>query len=97
MSSSVCGGAGMEKWRGPIGAVCLGEMSGATGSPCPLGTPRQRKSLNVGKTDGVMSRLMKKDLAPIMAAKWDRIIPCHGDVIETGGRAAWDSIWAKYA
>ena len=43
------------------------------------------------------SRLMKRELAPIMAAKWDRIIPCHGDVIETGGRAAWDKVWAKFA
>ncbi|KAK1921751.1 hypothetical protein DB88DRAFT_499084 [Papiliotrema laurentii] len=41
--------------------------------------------------------LLKRELAPIHAAKWDRIIPCHGEVIETGGRAAWDKIWAKYA
>jgi hypothetical protein len=40
---------------------------------------------------------MKVELGPIHAAKWDRIIPCHGDVIETGGRAAWDKIWAKFA
>jgi hypothetical protein len=43
------------------------------------------------------ARLLKRELAPIHAAKWDRIIPCHGEVIETGGRAAWDKIWAKYA
>ena len=48
-------------------------------------------------SDYADSRLMKRELAPIMAAKWDRIIPCHGDVIETGGRAAWDKVWAKFA
>ncbi|WWC59700.1 uncharacterized protein I303_102262 [Kwoniella dejecticola CBS 10117] len=40
--------------------------------------------------------LLKKELQPILAAKWDRIIPCHGDVIETGGKVAWEKIWAKY-
>lgn len=41
--------------------------------------------------------LLKKELAPIMAAKWDRLIPCHGDVIETGARAEWDKVWARFA
>ncbi|KAL1413282.1 hypothetical protein Q8F55_001038 [Vanrija albida] len=35
-----------------------------------------------------------QQLAPIFAAKWDRIIPCHGDVIETGGRKKWDQVFA---
>lgn len=49
--------------------------------------------------NGVISDpdLAKKELAPIFAAKWDRLIPCHGDVIESGGKAAWDKVWAKYA
>ncbi|TXT16084.1 hypothetical protein VHUM_00587 [Vanrija humicola] len=37
-----------------------------------------------------------KQLAPIFAAKFDRIIPCHGDVIETGGKKAWDEAFAAY-
>ncbi|KAK8847594.1 hypothetical protein IAR55_005453 [Kwoniella newhampshirensis] len=41
--------------------------------------------------------LIKKELQPINAAKWDRVIPCHGDVIETGGRVAWDKVWGKFA
>ncbi|WVR04814.1 hypothetical protein IAU60_001826 [Kwoniella sp. DSM 27419] len=41
--------------------------------------------------------LIQKELAPINAAKWDRIIPCHGDVIETGGKVAWDQVWGKYS
>ncbi|BEI97406.1 hypothetical protein CcaverHIS631_0209950 [Cutaneotrichosporon cavernicola] len=40
--------------------------------------------------------LAKKELAPVFAAKWDRMIPCHGEVIESGGRAAWDMVWGKY-
>ena len=26
---------------------------------------------------------------------WDRLIPCHGDVIETGGKHAWDATYQK--
>ncbi len=40
--------------------------------------------------------LAKKELVPIFSGKWDRIIPCHGDVIDSGGRAAWDKVWGKY-
>lgn len=42
-------------------------------------------------------RLLKRELQPIHNAKWDRVIPCHGDTIETGGRVAWDQVWAKFA
>jgi hypothetical protein len=27
---------------------------------------------------------------------FDRIIPCHGDVIETGGKAKWDKVYDWY-
>ncbi|GMK59178.1 hypothetical protein CspeluHIS016_0701930 [Cutaneotrichosporon spelunceum] len=40
--------------------------------------------------------LAERELAPVFAAKWDRIVPCHGDVIDAGGRAAWDRVWGKY-
>lgn len=43
------------------------------------------------------SRKLKEELRPIHAAKWDRLIPTHGEVIETGGRNAWDKVWARYA
>lgn len=39
----------------------------------------------------------KREMAPIFEAEWDRIIPCHGDVIESGGKAKWNEVWAKYA
>ncbi|WVN89300.1 uncharacterized protein L203_104521 [Cryptococcus depauperatus CBS 7841] len=41
--------------------------------------------------------LMQKELVPINAAKWDRIIPCHGDVIETGGKVAWSKVWDRFS
>lgn len=41
--------------------------------------------------------LAKREMAPIFEAKWDRIVPCHGDVIETGGKAKWAEVWGKYA
>ena len=44
-----------------------------------------------------LDSLMKTELMAINAAKWDRLIPCHGDVIESGGRVAWDKVWGKYA
>ena len=50
-----------------------------------------------GADKGADCSLLKTELAPIMAAKWDRLIPCHGDVIETGARAEWDKVWAKFA
>jgi hypothetical protein len=28
---------------------------------------------------------------------FDRIIPCHGDVVDTGGKEAWRSTFADYA
>lgn len=40
--------------------------------------------------------MLKKELEPINSAKWDRIIPCHGDVIEKGGKVAWNKVWGKY-
>lgn len=41
--------------------------------------------------------LLKKELAPINAAKWDRIIPCHGEVIETDGKVQWNKVWGKFS
>lgn len=40
--------------------------------------------------------MFKTEVQPILAAKWERIIPCHGEVIESDGRAQWDKVWAKY-
>jgi len=27
---------------------------------------------------------------------FDRIVPCHGDVIETGGKAKWDTLFSWF-
>lgn len=39
----------------------------------------------------------RQQLKPIFEAKWDRIVPCHGEVIMSGGRKMWDEVWGKYA
>lgn len=40
--------------------------------------------------------LMRRDVKKV--AEWDiaRIIPCHGDVIEKDGHAAWSSLYEWY-
>lgn len=40
--------------------------------------------------------LMRRDAKRV--AEWDieRIVPCHGDVIENGGNAAWTSAYEWY-
>jgi hypothetical protein len=42
------------------------------------------------------SRAMKRDVKTV--ADWDfqRIIPCHGDVIETGAKQAWHDAYKMY-
>jgi len=39
---------------------------------------------------------MKRDVKTVSEWDFDRIIMCHGDVIETGGKKAWKSAYAKY-
>ncbi|KAH8832478.1 hypothetical protein DL96DRAFT_1492175, partial [Flagelloscypha sp. PMI_526] len=40
--------------------------------------------------------LMKKDAHAVADWDFDRIIMCHGDVIETGGKDQWKEAYAKY-
>ncbi|ORX34075.1 hypothetical protein BD324DRAFT_638279 [Kockovaella imperatae] len=40
--------------------------------------------------------LAKRELEPINKLEWDRIIPCHGDVIETGGKEAWAKVFNQF-
>ncbi|KAH8806659.1 hypothetical protein DL96DRAFT_1537079 [Flagelloscypha sp. PMI_526] len=39
---------------------------------------------------------MKRDVAIVNGWKFDRIIMCHGDVIESGGKKAWGEAYAKF-
>lgn len=41
-------------------------------------------------------RSMTRDAKVVAAWDFDRIIPCHGDVIETGGKAKWMSTFEQY-
>jgi len=39
---------------------------------------------------------MRRDAKTVAGWDFDRIIPCHGDVIETGGKKAWETTYGKY-
>jgi len=41
-------------------------------------------------------RLMRRDLRTVDGWDFDRLIPCHGDVIETGARAVWENHFEWY-
>jgi len=39
----------------------------------------------------------KKDATTVTGWDFDTVIPCHGDVVETNGKAAWQSVWDKFS
>jgi len=39
---------------------------------------------------------MAKDAKAVAAWDFERIIPCHGDTIETDAKKAWESVYAKF-
>ncbi|KZS97447.1 hypothetical protein SISNIDRAFT_450259 [Sistotremastrum niveocremeum HHB9708] len=39
---------------------------------------------------------MKRDSTTVAGWDFDRIIPCHGDVIETDGKKAWETLYANF-
>jgi hypothetical protein len=43
-----------------------------------------------------MYRQLKKELAPLLAADFDRLIPCHGDVIETGAKSIFEDVFKRF-
>ena len=45
---------------------------------------------------GADKGLMREHLKAMQGWDFDRIIPCHGDVIETGGKKAWSEAYSKY-
>jgi len=49
----------------------------------------KRFGVLIGKDKAVMRR----DVQAVAAWDFDRIIPCHGDVVETGGKKAWSSAY----
>lgn len=36
------------------------------------------------------------ELSPLKAADWDRLIPCHGDVIESGAKEIWLKVFDQF-
>ncbi|KAI0634788.1 hypothetical protein C8Q77DRAFT_1253637 [Trametes polyzona] len=47
-------------------------------------------------TLGVDKDAMKRDVKTVAGWEFERIIPCHGDVIEKDGKAAWKSAYEWY-
>ncbi|KAI0711492.1 hypothetical protein C8Q76DRAFT_60115 [Earliella scabrosa] len=39
---------------------------------------------------------LRREAKTVHSWDFDRYIPCHGDVIETGGKAAWAAAWVNY-
>jgi len=45
---------------------------------------------------GTDKEAMKRDAKTVAGWEFQRIIPCHGDVIETNGNAIWKEVYTKY-
>lgn len=45
---------------------------------------------------GLTCRKLQQELKPILDADVERIIPCHGDVIETGGKSILQQCFGKF-
>ncbi|TEB29991.1 hypothetical protein FA13DRAFT_1734342 [Coprinellus micaceus] len=65
-------------------------MAVANLNPGSWGHPHMTWSLGVDKT------AMQRDAKTVSAWDFDRIIPCHGDVIETDAKKAWATVFHKF-
>jgi len=45
---------------------------------------------------GTDKEAMKRDAKTVAGWEFQRIVPCHGDVIETNGTAVWKEVYARY-
>lgn len=41
-------------------------------------------------------RQLQKELQPLLDADFDRIVPCHGDVIETGAKSVFEDCFKRF-
>jgi len=39
--------------------------------------------------------MMRRDAKVVSEWDFDRMIPCHGDVMETGAKKYWNDLYAK--
>lgn len=44
----------------------------------------------------LLPRQLQKELKPLFDADFDRIIPCHGDVIETGAKKIFEDCFKRF-
>lgn len=48
------------------------------------------------KAMGLKNSAEYKEAAEVVSGwEWDRLIPCHGEVLETGGKHAWNETFKK--
>ena len=45
---------------------------------------------------GLMSRAMKRDVKVVSEWNFDRLIVCHGDVVETGAKKYWNDLYVRF-
>ena len=49
---------------------------------------------SVGSTANTSA--MKRDVKVVSSWNFDRLIPCHGDVMETGAKKWWDELYSRF-
>jgi hypothetical protein len=45
---------------------------------------------------GADGSLMRRDVQVVSLWDFDRMVPCHGDVMETGAKKWWNDLYAKF-
>jgi len=61
-----------------------------------LGAPHTRTHRFIAWMTTKDRSLMKESCKRVATWDFERIIPCHGDVIETGAKEAWDSVFGQF-
>jgi hypothetical protein len=46
--------------------------------------------------DSLISSSMKRDVKVVSSWDFDRLVPCHGDVMETGAKQYWNALYARF-
>ena len=85
-----------------VGVKGVGSISTTVTPPPPLPCQSlpcrdalsQERDVNGLQADSIS--LLKKELAPLFAADFDRLIPCHGDVIETGAKSIFEDCFKRF-
>jgi len=44
----------------------------------------------------LICRAMKRDVKVVSDWEFDRLIPCHGDIMEVGAKKHWNDLYVKF-